>query len=629
MSKLPVPPQIAETLPHLPDRPGVYLYRNREGEVLYVGKASSLRDRVRSYWTGASSLEPRKRRLLEEAASVETIVTEDALEALILEATLIKLHRPRYNVRLRDDKQYPWLRIDLREEWPRLELVRRRREDGARYFGPYADAGALKAVLPTIRRAFPYRSCSDRRLRQGPPPCLYYHIGRCSAPCAGYITREDYHRMVKGLVQFLSGQDDALLKDLKREMEAKAAELKFEEAARLRDRIRNLERIRAEQRAVLRSTAHRDAVAVAVEDDLAAACVFFVRQGEVEGQETFILSVGAESEEKTILRAFLQQYYGEGSPVPKEILLPVDLEDRADLEAFLSRLRGSKVHLRHPRRGEARRLVELVLENARVRLAQEKWRRDRSREKAEEAVAQLKEVLNLPAPPRRIEGFDISHTRGGQAVGAMTVWQDGALAPSQYRKFRIQGPITPGDDPAAMKEVLHRRLRRALDAQAGLLPPGEAEGWSRLPDLILLDGGEGQLSAGLEVLRALNLAIPIVALSEEREALHLPGREPLLLPREAPGLHLLQHLRDEAHRFGLGYHQKLRSRRAFHSLLDEIPGIGPKRKRALIQHFGSVRALVEAGPEAIEALPGFPRSLAERVYRYLAEEVREEISQDS
>ncbi|MDI3269172.1 MAG: excinuclease ABC subunit UvrC [Bacillota bacterium] len=620
-----VPREIAETLPHLPERPGVYLYRDREGHVIYVGKASSLRDRVRSYWNASSSLEPRKRRLLEEAATVETIVTHDPLEALILEANLIKLHRPRYNVRLRDDKQYPWLRIDLQEEWPRLELVRKRSDDGARYFGPYADAGALKAVLPTIRQAFPYRSCSDRRLRQGPPPCLYYHIGRCSAPCAGYVSREDYHAMVRGLVQFLSGQDDALVKDLRRQMEAKAAELKFEEAARLRDRLRSLERIRSEQKAVLRSTAHRDVVAVAAEEDLAAACVFFVRQGEVEGQETFLLSVGAESEEQAILRSFLQQYYGEGSTVPREILCPVDLEEREELEAFLSRLRGSKVHLRHPRRGEARRLVELVQENARVRLLQEKWRRDRSRQKGEEAASQLQEVLDLPAPPGRIECFDISHTGGNQAVGAMTVWQEGTLAPSQYRRFRIQGPITPGDDPAAMREVLHRRFRRALESREGHLPPGEGEGWARLPDLLLLDGGEGQLSAGLEVLRGLGLSIPIAALSEEREALHLPGRSPLLLPREAPALHLLQQLRDEAHRFGLGYHQKLRSKKAFHSLLDEIPGIGPKRKRALIHQFGSVRALVEAGPEALEALPGFPRSLAEKVYRYLVEEVSEEM----
>lgn len=608
------PDAVREKLARLPDRPGVYLYKDARGAVIYVGKATSLRSRVRSYWHASRAREGRVLLMLRHVADLETIVCDNEAEALVLESNLIKKHRPKYNVRLRDDKQYPWLRLDLNEKWPRLTMVRQRRDDGARYFGPYADSGALKETVAVLRRVFPYRTCSDRRLAQGGRPCLYYHIRRCPAPCVGYVTEEDYMRQMRQLVDFLEGRDASLLRTLEDEMEAAAEALEFERAADLRDRIRALREVSESQKVVLRRVADRDAVALARRGDLIAAQVFFVREGRVEGRETFLLHAGVDESPEAVMAAFLEQYYTEGAAVPGEVLVDVEPEGRETLEAYLSRQRGRRVVIRRPVRGEARRLMDLVRENAEERLAEELWRRERARDDAQAALEELQEALGLPEPPLRIECYDISNTQGSHIVAAMTVFEDGRPRPSEYRRFKIQTVHGLPNDFASMQEVLYRRFRRAKEDTTGK--------WSRLPDLIIIDGGKGQLSAAMEVLHALGFEdIPTFGLAKEEELLFQPGRsEPIALPRQSPALHLLQHIRDEAHRFGLEYHRRLRSGGALRSRLDEIPGIGPKRRKALMKAFGSPEEILRAGPEAIAALPGFNRKLAEAVCAALADD---------
>ncbi|MBE3589580.1 MAG: excinuclease ABC subunit UvrC [Firmicutes bacterium] len=607
------PPAVKEKLARLPDRPGVYVYKDARGDVIYVGKAASLRSRVRSYWHASRAREGRVQLMLRRVADLETIVCDNEVEALVLESNLIKKHRPRYNVRLRDDKQYPWLRIDLAEKWPRLLIVRQRRDDGARYFGPYADAGALKATVAVLRRVFPYRTCSDRRLAQGGRPCLYYHIRRCPAPCVGYVTEEAYMREMRRLVEFLEGRDASLLRSLEEEMEAAAEALEFERAADLRDRIRALREVGESQKVVLRRVADRDVVALARRGDLIAAQVFFVREGRVEGRESFLLQAGVDESPTAAMAAFLEQYYTDGAAVPGEVLVDVEPEGRATLEAYLSRQRGRRVVIRRPLRGEARRLMDLVRENAEERLKEELWRRERARDDAQAALEELQEALGLPEPPLRIECFDISNIQGSHIVAAMTVFEDGRPRPSEYRRFRIQTVSGRPDDFASMQEVIFRRFRRAREDASGK--------WSRLPDLVIIDGGKGQLSAAMEALRALGFDdIPAFALAKEEELLFAPGRgEPIELPRHSAALHLLQHIRDEAHRFGLEYHRRLRSGSALRSRLDDIPGIGPKRRRALMKAFGTPEAILAAGPEAVAALPGFHRKLAEAVCAALAD----------
>ncbi|MBX6350035.1 MAG: excinuclease ABC subunit UvrC [Clostridia bacterium] len=619
-----------EALARLPDKPGVYVYRDARGQVIYVGKAGSLRSRVRSYWHASRADEGKVAVLVRQVASIETIVCANEVEALVLESNLIKRHRPRYNVRLRDDKQYPWLRIDPREPWPRLQLVRNRRDDGARYFGPFTDATAVRQTMSILRRAFPYRTCSDRRLRQGGRPCLYYHIGRCPAPCVGYVDEAAYARTVGQLVAFLEGQDASVLGELERQMQDAAESLAFERAAELRDRIRALAALREGQNAVLRTVADRDLVAIAREGDLAVAQVFFVREGRVEGGASFVLDAGLAGSPGEILAAFLKQYYEGGAPVPREVLVDVepDVGEVRALAAYLAERRGARVTIRRPRRGEARRLMERVRENARERLAAELWRRDRAEAGAEEAMAELARVLGLAGPPRRIECYDVSNVQGSHIVAAMTVAEDGRLAPGEYRRFRIQSVVGRPDDFQSLREVLGRRFRRALAARAaaegGPRPEGADAKWARLPDLVVIDGGRGQLSAALTVLRSLGLGdLPAIALAKGEELVFRPGDpRPLALPRESAALRLLQQVRDEAHRFGVAYHRSLRSQGALRSLLDEIPGVGPRRRRALVRAFGSAEAIVAAGPEAVAAVPGIPRALAERIVEHLTREMR-------
>lgn len=604
----------------LPERPGVYLFSDASGRILYVGKATSLRDRVRSYFRGGRHLSAKVLRMVREIADLDHIVTDTEVEALILECNLIKKHRPRYNIRLRDDKNYPYLRVSVEETWPRLTITRSARSDGARYFGPFTQSAAVHETLHVLRRAFPFRTCSDARLRQHRDrACLHYFIGRCPGPCAGHTTPEAYRETIRQLVQFLEGRQGDLLEGLRREMEAAAERLEFERAARLRDRLRALERVVERQKIVSDRLGDHDVIALARaaagEGEEACVQVFFVREGKVVGREAFLLAETAGAADGEVLGAFLKQYYDGAAFIPREILLGAEVEDGPAIEAWLAERRGGRVSLTVPRRGEKRRLVELVERNAAHFLEEDRLRRERAAAAGGGALADLQAALGLPARPERIECYDISNLQGHQAVASMVVFEGGRPAKKEYRKFRIR--TVPGpDDFAMMREVLARRFRRAADEGAS---EGAAEGFGRLPDLVLIDGGKGQLGAAVEVLKAAGLeAIPAFGLAKENEWLFATGRpDPIVLDRRSPALQLLQRLRDEAHRFAVGYHRRIRGKESLKSILEEIPGIGPKRRKALLTRFGSLDALRRATVEEVAAVPGMTRALAEEVLEKL------------
>ncbi len=616
---------LTEKLRLLPDRPGVYLFRDAGGTILYVGKAVSLKNRVRSYFQSGRGLEGKTQALVALIADLEFIVTDSEVEALVLENDLIKRHQPKYNIRLRDDKQYPYLRLDLKASWPRLELVRKPAADGARYFGPYPHSSAVWETMQTLRRVFPYRSCSDRRLRQ-PHPCLYFHIHRCVGPCVGAVSPADYGQIVAEMAQFLDGKGTEILARLQAQMEAAAEELRFEEAAEMRDRLQSLRAVLEKQKVQATDAAERDVLACArgAHGD-AAVQVFFFRDGKLAGRDGFMLTGTEGAGDGEVLAAFVDQFYGAGGPVPRELLLSDALPDQDETERLLRERRGGAVHLHTPRRGEKRQLVDLVRKNAAEFLANELWRREKSREAVELALTELQQALDLPCLPRRIECYDNSNLHGTNAVSAMVVLEDGVPNKSQYRKFRVKTVEGP-DDFATMQEILGRRFARAQRERQALAmesPDGEvpedAAGFARLPDLIIIDGGRGQLSHARAAMCELGVEdIPTFGLAKENEWLFREGSpEPIVLPRTSLALRLLQRARDEAHRFGLGYHRQLRGRAGVASLLEEAPGIGPKRRKALLKAFGSLSAIREADVDALASVPGMSRNAAEELVAYL------------
>ncbi len=621
----PRPPRTSldEKLRLLPDHPGVYLFKGEDGEILYVGKAVSLRNRVRSYFQSGRGLEAKTQALVAMVCDLEVILTDSEVEALILENNLIKRHQPKYNIRLRDDKQYPSLRLDLQSPWPRLEVVRRPADDGARYFGPYPHAAAVRDTIDTLRRVFPFRSCSDRRLRQ-PQPCLYYHIHRCGAPCIGAVTPEHYRQMAVELEQFLDGHGDQVLARLGTRMREASAALRFEEAAELRDRLGALRSVLEKQKVQVAGGGERDALAVATgPGGEAAVQIFHFREGQLAGRDGFLLAGSEGAAEGEILEAFLGQFYGGGAPVPREILLPAQVPDPEAAQGLLRGRRGGAVRLAVPARGAKRALIDLVRRNAEEFLAAEAWRRERSREAVTAALEELREALRLPAIPHRIECYDNSNLQGTHPVSAMVVFIDGLPRKAEYRKFHVRTVEGP-DDFATMREVLTRRFARARAAQDARTPgerlPAGAQGFAELPDLVIIDGGRGQLSSAHTAMRELDVAhIPTFGLAKENEWLFAEdGPDPIILPRGSAGLHLLQRVRDEAHRFGLGFHRQLRGRAAVRSLLDDVPGIGAKRRQALLRAFPSLDAMRAAGVEALARVPGMTRGAAEDVVRHLA-----------
>jgi len=612
-----------EQLQSLPDKPGVYLMKDDGGNILYVGKAANLRHRVRSYFGPDVNQSLKLSQMMQRVGDFEFIVTASEQEALILECTLIKRHRPRYNVRLKDDKNYPYLKINLNEDWPRVYITRRIEQDGARYFGPYASAKSVRKVLDLLMRLFPYRSCTKNITGTDPRPCLDYHMNRCLGPCIGEVSKEEYDETIRQVILFLEGKQTEVVSDLRRQMEEAAEKLNFERAAVLRDHLRAIERVLESQTVVSTTRGDEDVVAFAQDKTEACVEIFYVRGGKVIGREHFVLEGTRDEAPGQIMASFIKQFYSSATFIPPEILLQAAPEELPVLEEWLQTRRGKKVKLQVPRRGEKRKLVQLVAQNAEQDLQQLrlKWLADRGKTSA--AMEELQEQLNLPRLPKRIECYDISDIRGTSAVGSMVVFENGRPKSAHYRRFKIK-TVASADDYAMMQEVLRRRFKRGVGAptKSGRKESegGKTEAWGITPDLVLIDGGQGHLNAALEVMRELEVIdfVPVASLAKEKEEVFLPDMsESVILPRDSQALYLLQRVRDEAHRFALSYHQKLRQTRAISSAIDAVPGIGPKRKRALLRKFGSLKAIKEAPVDDIAAVVGMTRSLAEKVKEYL------------
>ena len=613
---MPYNASLEEKLKSLPTTPGVYLMKDTRGEVLYVGKASSLRPRVRSYFQSSDGMEPKTQSLASAIADFDVIQTETEAEAFLLEDGLVKRHQPPFNVRLRDDKRYPYLKI-TDEPFPRVMIVRRRASDRARYFGPYTNAKAMRATLKLAQKLFPIRTCSlDLPLKSPRRPCLNYHIGRCLGPCAERVTEEEYAQMVDGVTMLFEGRLSGLITRLRNEMQQAAESQEFERAAHIRDRMMSLRRSLERQSVVLSDLLDRDALGLSIQQDRACVQVFQVREGRLTGRHTFHLRVPEAASDAEVLSAFLTQYYVNASTVPREILLPVQSEDNERFTDWLSGLRGRRVKLRVPLRGEKRHLIHLANDNARFALKGEE-RAASARKEATIALAELAEALSLSTFPLRIEAFDVSNTQGGQATGSMVVFENGRPRRDAYRRFKVHLSGKP-DDYAMMAEVLRRRFRRGL---AELSDPSIHRGkFSEFPDLLLVDGGKGQLNVAVAVLQEVNIeGVEVLGLAKRHEDVFRPGGpEPVALPPESQALLLLRQIRDEAHRFAITYHRRLRAKRSLSSVLDEIPGVGPKRQKTLIKAFGSVERLSTASTEEIVAKTGVPRAIAERLHVRLA-----------
>ncbi|MCS7221293.1 MAG: excinuclease ABC subunit UvrC [Anaerolineae bacterium] len=616
--------ELLAKLDTLPGRTGVYLMKDARGSVIYVGKAVNLRSRVRSYFQTSADHGPRTRRLVEDVADLEWIVTDTELEALILENELIKRHQPRYNVRLKDDKNYPYIKIHWQDDFPKVSIVRRMAHDGARYYGPFTSSQAVRQTLDALRRVFPYLDCDRKITGEDERPCLYFHIKRCAGPCIGAISREEYRSIIQGLCDFLEGKTERVLADLQAKMQQAADEWQFERAALYRDQIRAAEQIVERQKVVSGRDEDEDVIAFAYDPRQDEACVqvFLVRHGRLIGRETFVLDGVAAEENGELLSAFLKQFYDEAAYVPPRILLPQELDERQIIEQWLRSKRGAQVMLKVPRRGAKRQLVEMALENARETLQalQAQWQADTHRQT--QALTELQEYLHLPSPPLRIECFDISTLQGTNTVGSMVVFAKGVPLKSDYRRFNVRsvGQAGQPDDYAAMREVLRRRFRRAVEAAENPDPGQKARRqdavWSLLPDLVIVDGGKGQLNVALEVLDEYGLreVVPVVGLAKQHEEIFLPGQpDPVVLPRGSEALHLMQRIRDEAHRFAITHQRARRQKSALVSILDEIPGIGPRRRQALLKRFGSLEAIRQASLEELAAVPGMTRAAAERL----------------
>jgi excinuclease ABC subunit C len=628
-TSLPIDQQLAR----LPDQPGVYKFYDAKGALLYVGKAQSLRNRVRSYFLKSATLEPYKQQMVTEIADIQYLLAETPTQALHFEADLVRSERPRYNIKLRDDKHYPYIRINVQEPWPKTMVARKMQRDGARYFGPFTDATSVRQTLDTINRLFPHILCNRVITGNDPRACLYYHIKRCPAPCIGAINNEDYRQIVDQMVGFLDGKSDSVLADMRHEMEAAAETLEFERAADLRDRIRAAERVVTQRQIVYSSIADEDVIGVHHEGPYSAVQVFLVRGGRLIGREHFVLEGHGEESEDEIVWSFVIQYYSQTTDIPDELVLPVALEDMDAIGVWLNdrRTEGGKksrrkVRVTAPRGGEKRKLIELATSNAKevLEMLRARWLADEARTTG--AVVELQECLDLPQMPNRIECYDISHVQGTNQVASMVVFENGQPHRSAYRRFKIKHELG-SNDVLSMQEVIGRRFRRALTGQlrrAGeqgtwetseplAFDTSEPEGgWAEMPDLIIIDGGMAQLNAALEVLDGMEITeLPVVGLAKENEEIYVRDRatgralaNPVLLPRTSQAMYLVQRIRDEAHRFAITYHRQVRARTGLRSALDDVQGIGPKRKRELLRRFGSVKGIRAATLEDLAAVPG-------------------------
>jgi excinuclease ABC subunit C len=609
--------RIERQLKRLPTGPGVYIFRDAKEDVLYVGKAKSLRPRVRSYFQpGSSDTRQGIRQMASRVQAIETIVTSSEVEALHLEQNLVKRHRPPFNVRLRDDKSFPYIAVTVEDDYPRVMFTRERHRRGVVYFGPYANAKKVRETLDVLNRVFRYRPCEGPQPgRHSGIPCLDYHIERCHAPCVGYISKEEYRDVIDQVIEFLSGDDRPIRRRLEQQMRDAAADERFEDAARYRNRLRAIERLSERQAVERRSIGTIDVVGVATSPERAAVQVFPLREGKMVDRYSFHLENAAGEELGEVLEQFCLEYYGGAPSIPPQILVPRGAGDLSALETFLSERRGSHVEVRAPERGEKRRLQELAQQNARLALDSETYVSETRRARRLEALEELREALNLESLPIRIECFDVSNIQGQEVVGSMVVFEDAVAKKSHYRKFTIRD-VEGQDDFASMREVISRRFSR-LAADPGSDEWNES--FAATPNLVVIDGGKGQLSAALAAMQELDLPrVAVIALAKRIEEVFVPGRPaPILLSEHSPGLQLLQRIRDEAHRFAITFHRQRRDASARESMFDQIDGVGPARRRALLRHFGSAERVLQASEEELQGVPGVPAKTARTIYAQL------------
>ena len=591
---------IKNALAVLPEKPGVYLMHDDSGKVIYVGKAVVLKNRVRSYFRNLASHTPKVKAMVAKIAEIETIVTSSEVEALILECNLIKKYRPRYNISLKDDKTYPYLKVTMQEEFPRLYVTRRHLRDGARYYGPYADAGAMHATVKLLRSMFPLRTC---RKMNPDRPCLNYHIKRCLAPCAGYISKADYHKMIKSVCMVLDGRTTELERDLKQQMQEAADNYAFEEAARLRDQLQAVARLNEAQKAVTNNGGDMDIFGLG--QDMTGLCVqlFFVRKGKLIGRDNFFLPDGGDTPQE-VMTAFVKQYYNEATFIPKEVVLPYlpEEEEKQLIETWLADKAQRRVELLLPQRGVKKDLLKLANENA-IKLLNERLRKGSLSLKNDlQAAEELQQALGLEHPLERMDCFDISHTQGSETVASMVVFRNGTSSKKDYRRYKIVSAEGKPDDFKSMQEVVYRRYRDYED----------------LPSLVVIDGGKGQLSSALEVIRGLGLDdLPVVGLAKREEEIFKPQQsESIMLDRDGAALHLIQRIRDEAHRFAITYHRKLRGKRNLVSVLDHVESIGPKRRQELWKAFKTLDAMRAASVEELAAVEGMNHAAAQTLYDF-------------
>lgn len=591
---------VEEKLKLLPDSPGVYIMKNEAGKVIYVGKAVVLKNRVRQYFQSNKGHSPKVRVMVSKIADFETILTGSEMEALILECNLIKKYRPRYNISLKDDKTYPYVKVTLAEKYPRVMITRRIMKDGARYFGPYTQVGAVHESLKLLRRLFPMRTCKHMDVDR---PCLEYHIKRCVAPCTGEVKPEEYKKMVDAVCLFLEGRTEIVEKRLEEQMMDAAENLRFEEAARLRDQLHAVQKV-AEKQRIVTGSGDQDAIGMSRSEIGVCVQIFFIRSGKMIGREHFLLSGSEEESNSDVLSAFLKQYYHRAAFIPHEILLPMEVPEQQVIGEWLTEKKGSKVYVEVPQRGTKHDIVMMAENNAAKYLSDEASRIKTSNEQTEGAVRELGEYLGMKQLPWRMECFDISHIQGSETVASMVVFEGGIPNKSAYRRFKIKSAEGKPDDFLSMREVTTRRYGKK-DVED-------------MPDLIIIDGGKGQLSSALEIIRgAGHTAVPVIGLAKQFEWIFVEGKsEPVILPRNSQALFLMQRIRDEAHRFAITYHRSLRGKRNLVSVLDHITGIGEKRRQALRKKFGTIQNMRDASVEELAAVPGMTRPAARAVYNF-------------
>jgi excinuclease ABC subunit C len=598
---------IAEQLKRLPHRPGVYIYRDVNKKVIYVGKAKDLHNRVRSYFQPPEKLTPKTQSLVEHINDIDFFIASSEQEALIMELNFIKQYRPHYNIMLKDDKSFPYLKIDVNEKWPRVYVTRRFEQDGGRYFGPFSNSGSVKQTLRIIKRLFPMRFCSQD-LNKPTRPCLEYHLGHCLAPCTGNVKPEDYAQVIKEVTLFLEGKRDNVIKELQEKMNRASEAMDYENAARIRDQIQSMHQVIEGEKIAAVIRGDEDVIAFVQEGDQAYVQVLFIRENKLTGREGFLMQGARQEEPSKIMTGFIQQYYSSSTQIPPLLLIQYPVEDKEVLREWLKGKRGGAVEIEAPRKGVKKQLIDTAAENARQGLEQIKIKEITSGKSVGAALNELETELKLPAPPNRMEAYDISNIQGTSAVGSMVVFEKGKPKTAHYRRFRIK-TVEGANDYAMLQEVLRRRFKRGEEA---------GDTWSIQPDLVLIDGGKGQLNAVREVFDELKVTVPLASLAKENEEIFLPKRpKPIVLPKSSAGLHLLQQIRDEAHRFAISYFSSLHRKKSFASVMDGIPGVGPRRKSALLRQFGSVQRIREASIDELVAAAGVSSTQAKKIKEYL------------